>query len=124
MAINYGIPSEQSMLDLGQVYMRAIELAWRDEEFKERLLKDPVDALSHYFHYNLPWNVELKVELPKGDGPSEDQNWGWDSNLQKWTLPRNKMSIGIPTPPKNIEDQAVALAMYHVAGPNYLFTCC
>lgn len=129
MTLNNEVPTEQAMLEFSEVYLRAIELSWRDAEFKKQLLKDPMYALEHYFHYTSPWNFIFKVEEILDGGPSSsaensDQTaYGWDQQKGKWKLPPNKMSFGLPMAPE-VSQQAVALALYNDAGPAYLFTCC
>ncbi len=142
MSLDNLVPTGESMLEFGEVYLRAIELSWRDPQFKADLLKDPMSALEHYFHYTSPWNFIFNVEEAKAgqdcrtDKQKENGHepiiCGWypsttltdtDGCGGEWRLPLDKMSFGLPTAPPAYQ-QAVALALYNDAGPAYLFTCC
>lgn len=116
MAMNNAVPTLDSMLEFQEVYLRAIALAWNDPEFKQALLADPHHALGAYFDYKCPWLIDLNItEAPAGSG--------WNPAAQRWTLPENAMTFGVPSRPQQ-NDEAVALAAYNDAGPSYLFTCC
>lgn len=117
MALNYGVPTQETMLEFAEVYLQAVELSWRDDVFKAALLEDPMSALRHYFHYNTPWNFRLIIEQVEGG------EYGWINN-SIWNLPVNEISVGLPTAPKNLTEHPVALALYNNAGPSYLFSCC
>ncbi|MGH8779290.1 BMA_0021/BMA_0022 family TOMM bacteriocin [Paraburkholderia sp.] len=117
MALNNTVPTLESMLEFQEVYLRAIALSWKDAEFRQALLSDPFDALGRYFDYQCPWLLDLKVTDP---GP----DFGWDAGTQRWELPENAMTFGVPTRPLPAAEEAVALSVYNDAGPSYLFTCC
>lgn len=117
MALNNNVPSLDSMLEFQEVYLRAIALSWKDPEFKQALLANPFDALGRYFDYQCPWLLDLTVTEV---GP----NFGWDAAAQRWTLPQNVMTFGVPVRPLPSDEEAVALSVYNDAGPSYLFTCC
>ena len=117
MSTNNAVPTQESMLEFQEVYLRAIALSWEDPKFKAALLKDPNDALARYFDYQCPWIINLKVaEAPAGSG--------WNPATQRWTLPQNAMTFGVPQRPSKLEEETIALAAYNDAGPSYLFTCC
>ncbi|TKC86001.1 hypothetical protein FAZ69_22095 [Trinickia terrae] len=117
MSTNNTVPTQESMLEFQEVYLRAIALSWEDPVFKAVLLKDPNDALARYFDYQCPWIIDLKIsEAPAG--------YGWDEAEQSWNLPHNAMTFGVPLRPAHVGEEAIALAAYNDAGPNYLFTCC
>lgn len=117
MPRNNELPAYSTLLEFQEVYLRAVALAWQDSEFKELLLKDAPSALQDYFGYRCPWNVALTVAEPEGE------EYGWNSDLKSWNLPRITVGIGVPEKPDE-DSQAVALAAYNDAGPTYLFTCC
>jgi ribosomally synthesized peptide (two-chain TOMM family) len=119
MAMDNAIPSYESMLELQEVYLRAIALSWRDPEFKRALLADAADALARYFDYRSPWLIDLKVKEPE---PSS--GYGWNCTTKKWKLPPPTLTFGIPTQPVDTIEEPIALAAYNDAGPAYLFTCC
>lgn len=144
MSQNNAVPTEESMVEFGEVFLRAIELAWRDEEFKSKLLKTdtekkgPMDAIEHYFGYRGTWNFRFEVVTPEEmikrqceevQQEHENKSWGWLPDKNKggecsWILPNNGMSFGLPSPPSKLEQFPVALALYNDAGPMYLFSCC
>lgn len=144
MSQNNAIPSEESLMEFGEVYMRAIALAWRDDDFKKMLLEDAMYALEHYFGYRSTWNFRFSVHEPdqmikkyEKEPPTEVQTWGWlpkedckkdgvnyGIGRRHWVLPKNGMSFGLPTAPDAVKDFPVALALYNDAGPMYLFSCC
>lgn len=111
------LPSYESLLEFQEVYLRAVALAWSDDEFKSALLSDANTALQNYFGYVCPWNLDLKVKEPTG------ADHGWDQSRKAWNLPPVRASFGLPIAPK-LEEQAVAFAAYNDAGPTHLFTCC
>jgi ribosomally synthesized peptide (two-chain TOMM family) len=117
MPRNNDIPTYESLLEFQEVYLRAIALAWTDEQFKQLFLLDPRGSLRNYFGYDIPWNVDLKVQEANGPGD------GWDPVTRKWQLPPMRTSFGVPKAPK-VEEQLVAFAAYNDGGPSYLFTCC
>ena len=116
MATDNATPTLESMLEFQQVYLRAIALSWEDEPFKADLLKDPFDALARYFDYRCPWIIDLEVVSRDG--------CVWDEVRHEWKLPLNTMTVGISARPEHLHEEAVALAAYSDAGPNYVFTCC
>ena len=117
MAYNNEFPSYKSLLEFQAVYLRAVALSWRSEEFKKEFLAAPLTALAKWLNYDCPWNLNVKVEEPKGQGV------GWNTKQGEWKLPWNQIIIGLPETPA-LEDQGVALAAYNDSGPTYLFTCC
>ena len=109
-------PSYESLLEFQEVYVRAIALSWKDEQFKEAFLANPNKALENYFLYRHPCTIDLTVVLPSSE-------YGWDKEKRKWNLPQNMMSVGVPVKPA-ADEECVALAAYSDAGPTNLFTCC
>ena len=67
------LPSYETLLEFQEVYLRAIALSWRDDEFKVALLENSEDALERYFGYKCPWNVKVTV---RGPDPEEAAT-GW-----------------------------------------------
>ncbi|ABC37086.1 BMA_0021/BMA_0022 family TOMM bacteriocin [Burkholderia thailandensis] len=120
MADNNAVPTQQSLLEFQEIYLRAIALAWENEEFKRKLLADPHDALERYLDYRCPWILNLKIV----EAPANEPAYGWNAEKQRWYLPVNSLSVGIPAQPANLAEEAIALAAYNDAGPAYLFTCC
>lgn len=110
------LPDYQDLLEFQEVWLRAIARAWRDESFKRQLEDDACLALQQAFGYKMPWNINLSVASPSAE-------YGWRKAEQRWHLPQNRMTFGIPDRPA-LEEEAIALASYNDAGPCYLFTCC
>jgi ribosomally synthesized peptide (two-chain TOMM family) len=116
------------------VYLRAIALAWRDDDvgktFREALEKDTGKALEEYFNYRCPFSVDLHIRpyreeqqvewIPRGKNAEGEVVPG------HWTphLPPNEIVFNLPNKPKSKFDEAIALAAYVDGGPSYLFTCC
>jgi ribosomally synthesized peptide (two-chain TOMM family) len=127
MSRNNAAPTEESMIEFSEVFLSAIELSWRDPEFKKVFLNDPMHALQHYFHFNSPWNFRLFVKDPP-EKDNEGRPYGWKPEAfdgrGAWHLPNNATSFGLPKPPEDPKVHAVALALYNDAGPMYLFSCC
>ena len=117
MSRNNTLPSYEDLLEFQEVYLRAVALAWSDHKFKEQFLKDPRSAMADTFSYMLPWNVDFRVK------EANSHEHRWHPQRREWTLPRSKISFGVPKKPE-FEVQLVAFAAYNDAGPNYLFTCC
>lgn len=122
MPFNNEVPGYESLLEFQEVYLLAIALTWKDPVFKEKLLSDPMMALEHYFGYKCPWNITLKVtDVPTGGV----NDYGWETkHPNKWHLPRNSITFGLPMMPERDDEVCIALASYNDAGPTYLFTCC
>ena len=116
MSYTNRLPSYESLLEFQEVYLRAIALSWRDKEFKKALEEDALLALQHYFSYKCPWNINLKVTSPSSD-------YGWKKEERRWSLPKNRMTFGMPVRPE-ADEEGIALAAYNDAGPTYLFSCC
>ncbi|AUX23792.1 hypothetical protein SOCEGT47_043220 [Sorangium cellulosum] len=102
------------------VWLSAVALAWRNEQFKRDLLKDPRRALEQQFNYQLPWQMELIVK--EGEGQWDATT---DGRAGKWNDLSN-MTLTIPLPPAPAaQDAAIALANYSSLGRAYPFsTCC
>lgn len=118
MALDYRFPSHESLLEFQEVYARVVALAWKDSVFLEELRKDARATLANYFGYMCPWNIDIEFEQLSG------QEYEWQPGEDVWNLPKNAIHVGIPKKPPQLEEQAVALAVYNAAGPAYLFTCC
>lgn len=117
MSFTNQLPEYETLLEFQEVYLRAVALSWRDPDFKKALEKDALLALQHYFAYKCPWNINLKVVSAPAD-------YGWSKKEQRWHLPKNGMTFGVPLKPEVLDEEAIALAAYNDAGPTYLFTCC
>jgi ribosomally synthesized peptide (two-chain TOMM family) len=122
MPFNNQLPTYESLLQFQEVYLQAVALSWKDEEFKRQFTAQPELALQHYLGYKCPWNLTLKVTEVAGGG---SDNYGWNTKVKDgWHLPDNSLTFGIPVVPEVNDEVCVALAAYNDAGPTYLFTCC
>lgn len=132
---------EQTSKEWRYVWFSAIALAWKNEEFKQRLLTNAREALEDEFGWQLPGALELEVvafddhgNLYKHDrdGSVEvvadkdelDGPYGWmkGSKRAKWVLPPSVLRVVLPPPPAKVEDEVLALANYAAAGRTYPFT--
>lgn len=111
------------------VWLEAIALAWRDEQFKQQLLTDPRATLRRYFNFDLGPYVKLTVREaspPPADADPHPAHklahafGGWDPAQDPLT---SEMIMALPPKPRT-EDQGVALSFYNASGRAYPFTCC
>jgi ribosomally synthesized peptide (two-chain TOMM family) len=109
------------------VWLEAIALAWRDPEFKKKLLAQPRFTLVEYFNFDLGPYVKLTIRecAPPVGNPAaktrlEQVFGGWDPATDPL---QSEMIMALPPAPK-VEDQAVALSFYNASGRAYPFTCC
>jgi ribosomally synthesized peptide (two-chain TOMM family) len=105
-----------------RVWTEAVALAWKewDKEggFRGRLRADPRAAILQEFGFQLPKDVDLTVE----EGTVEPVMKGDRS----WAHPRAlaHLKLTLPRPPKDANDQAIALSHYVASGQSMPFTCC
>ncbi|MBT8339091.1 MAG: hypothetical protein HKP58_16110 [Desulfatitalea sp.] len=128
MGYDNRLPDYESFLEFEEVYLRAVALAWTDEDFKEKLLSDAESAIEQYFNYRCPWSLDIQVrevnekeiELGAGWHPPAEGRQGF------WKLPKDTFYYRLPPKPDTIdpEEEPIALAAYNDSGPTYLFTCC
>lgn len=132
MAYDNNIPSYEEIRALSIVYLRAVALAWQDDEvgqrFKKFLFRDTNQALTNYFNYQCPFSVKFGIQetLP-------DQHATWIPTKHEggkivpghWSgLLPNELVYLVPNKPEPMYDEAIALSAYVASGPNYLFSCC
>ncbi|HZU85332.1 MAG TPA: BMA_0021/BMA_0022 family TOMM bacteriocin [Polyangiaceae bacterium] len=106
-----------------RVWAEAVALAWRQWDqangFKDALLADPRKAILDRFGFQLPLDVDLRVEVSK-------QPADYDKGTESWQHPRavSHLTLTLPKPPAKVEDQAIALSHYVASGRSMPFTCC
>src|SRR4051812_23681692 len=86
-------PHVDAITHFRTVYLRAIALSWVSTEFRRALVKDPIAALHHYFHYTWPWSDALTLKLLHSD----EVVWIGD----EWSWPSGKadqLKLRIPLP--------------------------
>lgn len=133
MALNQRTPSYEDLRGLSIVYVRAIALAWTDDDvgrkFRQQLMTDGLKALEEYFNYVCPFSIDLEFrETP----PESRASWvpttkAPDGKIVPgyWSaLPPNEIVYNLPTQPAKMYDEAIALSSYIDGGPGYLFSCC
>ena len=100
-------------------WLRAIGLAWSDEELARQLCEDPYKFLLNYCEYKMPRTVDIVVVPDEGSkwvpGMPERHNW-------RWNLTRNVLVLHLPQKPVNDSEGPVALAAYEAVGKTYPFT--
>ncbi|MBV9947460.1 MAG: BMA_0021/BMA_0022 family TOMM bacteriocin [Myxococcales bacterium] len=108
-----------------RVWAEAIALAWKEwdkgpNSFRERLKKNPREAVRKEFDFVFPEDCNLAVE----EGSPED--WEWDDASRMWKHPHavSQLTLTLPCRPKNVEDAPIALANYIATGQSMPFTCC
>jgi ribosomally synthesized peptide (two-chain TOMM family) len=128
MAYDSNNPDYAALRGLSMVWLRAVALAWTDDEvgkkFRALLRDDPERALEEYFNYKCPFSIKLRVNT--AEPTTEHPGWvpAKGGKPGYWKLPPNKIVFGVPSKPAPIYDEAVALAAYVEGGPSYLFSCC
>jgi ribosomally synthesized peptide (two-chain TOMM family) len=124
-----GIPGGEkgSLLAFGGVVLRALALAWHDEQFMqelttdEKLQPDAAPVLSKWLGYNNPFNFFLLFQ--------EDQNetFRWDPSKKKLQVTEkdkpNTIVLNLPVAPDDAKIWPIALTSYNNTGPAYPFTC-
>jgi ribosomally synthesized peptide (two-chain TOMM family) len=101
-----------------EVWLQAIALAWKSEDFKQRLMKNPREAFAHAFQFDIPGTMELRIE------ELDDKKFGWqkDGNTE-WVLPGPIVHLFLPPRPA-LEEQAVALSNYAASVYSFPFSTC
>lgn len=143
MPIHLGV-GEERFLEFSAVLLRALALAWDDEEFKDHLLLPTscLPALAGWLGYNSPWNIRIVVKndydaVWKEPTPERLNGWLAEPTAQEssgnqggTTLSKNLLILELPQCPYEgdaADDVAmlrpIALAAYNVTGPAYPFTC-
>ena len=117
--------SPEPFLKFGGVTLRAIALAWKDEDFKKELANDATHALSRYLGYRSPWNFGLQFIKNEFD-----KYFKWDERTGSWVaqkkedIPKNRIELHFPVKPDvNEEYLPIALTSYNNTGPEYPFSC-
>jgi ribosomally synthesized peptide (two-chain TOMM family) len=111
--------------DWHPAWLRAIALAWQNDEYKRQLTSNPREFLRKYCRYELPQYLEMTVKedpstesvfvpgQPGGSSPSEE--WVWH-------LPLTELTMYLPPRPEDERVAPVALAAYEAIGKTYPFT--
>jgi ribosomally synthesized peptide (two-chain TOMM family) len=97
-------------------YLRSIAQAWADEEFKRKLLEDPIAAMRERLGFHWPWSRTHELRLRDGAGKYEwiDDEWVWSPRLGCETL-----TIFVPLDPDIAPGyRAMAIADYYRQRPS------
>jgi ribosomally synthesized peptide (two-chain TOMM family) len=93
--------------------MRAIALAWRDEQFRKQLIEDPKQAMKAGIGYDFPFNMELRVHTDSATWkPLTVTDWRVDR--------RNLLQMVLPPRPANEADRVEALAAFNASHLTFL----
>lgn len=104
-----------AMMGFRTVYLKAIARSWRDANFLKNLTKNPTECLQKTFNYNLPWDIDLKIEKVS---PKESI---WDPvNTGGWIGKNAVISIWLPPAPDDTKEYAQAWAAYYDKYPSFL----
>ncbi|KVE38735.1 BMA_0021/BMA_0022 family TOMM bacteriocin [Burkholderia sp. TSV86] len=99
------LPTYEQFLEFRAAVIRAIAVAWNDNDYLDQLLADPVKALHDKFDYRFPLAVDLKAV-------AETATWTPETTAG-WTCIKNNV-LELVLPPAPPQDQeAVALAAYN-----------
>jgi ribosomally synthesized peptide (two-chain TOMM family) len=118
----YGfVPPESEFTAFKVVLVSVMAKAWRDDRFKALLEIDTKLAMSTIRGYRVPWALQFPVrpdpqarwQQPVGDRPSF-----WYNEMP------HTLKLYLPSKPKSLESEPVALATYNASGAEYPFTCC
>jgi ribosomally synthesized peptide (two-chain TOMM family) len=121
-APRYGfVPPESEFTAFKVVLVAAISKAWRDDRFKEILSIDSKLAMSTIRGYRVPWaltfpmrpDLRARWQPPTGGQPSF-----W------YNATPHTLKLYLPSKPKSLDSEPVALATYNATGAEYPFTCC
>ncbi len=123
---------DQKFLEFGGLTLRAIALAWKNNDFYDDLVgasrrtneegvsqyNDATEILSKWLGYNNPWNFSISFQ--------EDFDFTWNSEKGIWdNIPKNEIRLHYPnSPTQGQEYWPIALTSYNNTGPEYPFTCC
>ncbi len=133
------VPGLDIIYNWRYAWMRAIAVAWENEEFKVRLLNNPKEALeelgftgkstSGNDKVDLYSLLDIKIEEAEANDNShyQDKNGdlkgnGWLKAIENGEL-KMELTLKLPSAPKESQ-RAIALTEYDAAGKIYPFTGC
>jgi ribosomally synthesized peptide (two-chain TOMM family) len=115
------LQATQDLNNWRSTWLRAIGLAWSDDQLKQELLDDAYLFFRKYCDYTVPKTVQVVVRDDKDSkwkpGLADYHNW-------QWRLTRNILILNLPQKPEDEGQAAVALAAYEAVGSSYPFTTC
>lgn len=126
--------TNEDLVNLGGVILRAISMAWSNPEFEKELLdvSKPTeegglgDATSVLIEY-LGWVNEFNTKFRFRQATEDEFKYEWNSapGAIGWSnIPQTILGAWYPEPPTPSDAQPIALTVFNESGPNYPFTCC
>jgi len=93
--------------------MRAIALAWGNEQFRKDLIKHPKEAMKEHLDYTFPFNIDLAVDV---------DNARWEPmTVTDWhVLRRDTLDMVLPPKPEDPKQQVEALAAFNATHLTFL----
>jgi ribosomally synthesized peptide (two-chain TOMM family) len=115
------VPADEEFTAFKVALVGVISKAWADDRFKQILRIDSNLAMSTIRGYRIPWKLRFPM-MPdlkaRWQPPVGDQLSFWYNE----TL--HTLTLYLPTKPRSLDSEPVALAAYNAAGAEYPFTCC
>ncbi len=110
------------LMDFRISYLKAISLAWNDDEFKNKLLEsdnvlDLFSSRGERDRFNSYQNPFSNLIVTVSD--SHEVKWD-DSLINNWFGPNDYIDIYLPEKPQNDSDSAEALAQFYYLFPDIM----
>jgi ribosomally synthesized peptide (two-chain TOMM family) len=121
------VPGPEVFANFKVVLLAGIARAWEDSNFRKKLELDTATGLHAIREYELPWKLLISVVddprakwQPPGD-PTKDPR-----KHQSFWLHDKKhvLRLLLPSKPKELACEPIALASYNAMGAQFPFTCC
>jgi len=122
---------QKPFLEFGGVTLRAIALAWVNDDFLNELtnptIADAAPVLSRYLGYTNPWNFRIKFVVHPDfvwhGETRENKIPMWNDGQKDNPIPKNIIQLHYPTRPADSKFWPIALTSYNNTGPAYPFSC-
>jgi ribosomally synthesized peptide (two-chain TOMM family) len=115
------VPAEEEFTAFKVVLIGVMSKAWADDRFKAMLEIDSKLAMSTIRGYRVPWKLQFPMKEDKKarwQPPVNGQQSFWYNER------RHELTLYLPSKPKQLASEPVALAAYNASGAEYPFTCC
>jgi ribosomally synthesized peptide (two-chain TOMM family) len=117
-------PMEETFEGFEIVLVAAMAKAWKDPDFRQQVQIDSAAALQTIQGYTLPWEMIIwikndeKAQWTRPSSPHSGQS-SWSFSTEN----KHTLKLYLPTKPKELSSEPIALAMYNATGAVYPFTC-